>query len=71
MTDQERPNTQDGFQVEDPVAVFAAFSREELRRWRDTEPAFDAALHEEAVALVLERLRKRSGNREQQGRGAS
>ena len=60
MNSQERTITAD-FQVEDPVAVFTAFSQEEIQRWRSAEPDFDEALHQEAVSLVLDRLKKRLG----------
>ena len=59
MKTQERPNGPEGFQVEDPLAVFTAFSQEELRRWRDTEAHCDSDLHQEAVVLVVTRLKKR------------
>ncbi|MBF0161747.1 MAG: hypothetical protein HQL88_05615 [Magnetococcales bacterium] len=49
------------FQVESPLAVFAAYSQEELRRCRDTEAHYDTALHQEAVALVTERLKASLG----------
>lgn len=58
MNIQERTTTAD-FQVEDPIAVFTAFSQEEIQRWRNTEPDFDESLHQEAVALVLDRLKQR------------
>lgn len=67
MKSQAIPKTTELFQVEDPVAVFAAFSQEEIRRRRETEPNFAAGLYEEAVALVLSRLKKRSGTTRKQG----
>ncbi|MEO5352911.1 MAG: hypothetical protein H7835_06825 [Magnetococcus sp. XQGC-1] len=69
MKTQEKTKTTEPFQVEDPVAVFTAFSQEELRRGRDTVPDFSAGLHDEAVALVLERLKKGHGTVRKQGRG--
>ncbi|MBF0402062.1 MAG: hypothetical protein HQL90_15025 [Magnetococcales bacterium] len=59
MNPQEKSNPSEGFQVEDPLAVFTAFSQEEIRRWRSTEPEFDEELHQEAVSLVLGRLKQR------------
>lgn len=59
MSDQNKSNPADGFQVEDPLTVFENFSSEEIRRCRDTDPDFDAALHQEAVSLVLNRLNNR------------
>ena len=46
MKTQEKPKTTEPFQVEDPQAVFTAFSQEEMRRGRDTVPDFAANLHE-------------------------
>ncbi|MEO5362994.1 MAG: hypothetical protein H7838_05155 [Magnetococcus sp. DMHC-8] len=61
MKAQTRTDTTAGFQVEDPAAVFAAFSQEEIRRRQETEPAFALDIHQEAVQMVLARLRKRPG----------
>lgn len=64
MNSQGRAITAD-FQVEDPVAVFTAFSQEEIQRWRNTEPDFDEALHQKAVSLVVDRLKQRLGTAKQ------
>ncbi len=61
MPDPTTPDSTTGFQVEDPVAVFAAFSQEEIHRLRAADPLFDDALHQEAVSLVLDRLKQRPG----------
>lgn len=58
MNTQRTPNPAEGFQLEDPLAVFETFSQEEIRRWRDTNPAFDDTLHQEAISLVVERLKR-------------
>lgn len=55
MTDQNHPT--DAFQVENPLAVFETFSTEEMQRCRDTDPNFDATLHQEAVSLVVNYLK--------------
>ena len=57
METQNASSPAEGFQVEDPLAVFEAFSREEMQRWRDTDSDFDVDLHQEAVSLVLNRLK--------------
>lgn len=57
MKNQNASNPVENFQVEDPLAVFEAFSREEIRRWQNTDPDFDATLPKEAIALVLNRLK--------------
>ncbi len=56
MKTRSEPETIKGFQVEDPREVFAAYSREEMERQRETNPDFDGDLHREAVELVLSRL---------------
>lgn len=59
MDTKNTSNPEDGFQVEDPLTVFKTFSSEEIRRCHETDPNFDAALHQKAVSLVLDRLKTR------------
>lgn len=57
MNNHNTSSGTDGFQVEDPLGAFTTHSNDEIRRWRETDPDFNAALHQQAVALVLNRLK--------------
>lgn len=57
MNTQNRSNQEEGFQVEDPQTVFEKYSSEEIQRLRETDPDFNESLHQEAVSLVLNRLK--------------
>ncbi|MBF0184155.1 MAG: hypothetical protein HQM06_07190 [Magnetococcales bacterium] len=46
------------FHIDDPWTIFVEFSQEELRRRQRNGEAWDAALFQEAVALVQQRLSK-------------
>lgn len=61
MDGQETSGSVEGFRVEDPCAAFSAHSREEAARRAEVDAGFDQGLHEEAVALVLSRLKGGSG----------
>ena len=56
MSEKQAAKTGVGFQVEDPRVVFEIFSKEEIRRFKETDPGFDGPLYDEAVQLVLARL---------------
>ncbi|MBF0294968.1 MAG: hypothetical protein HQL96_07235 [Magnetococcales bacterium] len=59
MSSQESSASHAQFRIQDPVQVFATFSAEEIARRQQTDPAFDAPLHQEAMELVQSRLRAR------------
>lgn len=51
-------NRVDAFQIEDPLVVFKTYSQEKVQRWLQTDPSFQADLYQEAISLVLNRLKK-------------
>ena len=57
MATQQLSNTAEAFQIEDPLRVFKTYSQEEIQRWLQTDPSFQADLYQEAVSLVLNRLK--------------
>ncbi|MBF0181157.1 MAG: hypothetical protein HQM03_14130 [Magnetococcales bacterium] len=59
MSSQESSGSRAQFRIQDPVQVFATFSAEEIARRQQTDPEFDAPLHQEAIELILSRLRSR------------
>lgn len=44
------------YQPPEPAEAFKLYAEEEISRIRETDPDFDPALYDRAVALVMERL---------------
>ncbi len=53
--------TQGDFRVRDAFEFFAKYAEREGQRLRDSEQSFDEVLFNEAVELVLNRLKSESG----------